>query len=264
MRQRVRLRLGLVAAALCVGAACALLPPRAGAADDPAALRADRAFVAAIVKADTGAVDKLVDPEFTWTDAAGKTFGRVQVLASLPKPIIADESAAKIASRSYGQVEIVQAHSGKANTLRLWVKRPEGWRLLVYQEVKLMDTAPTVTPGTGTTCDNPCKSLPYEAKSATEQEVLKVVYGAANRDGLSRFAHLGEIRRGRIRRSQFQQRQSAGQAGPHGGLGTQQNGGLCAGAGGGDATVRFSGRHHSGLASPAHSRQAAAYHTPVD
>ena len=173
MRQRVRLRLSLVVPALCLGAACALIAARAGAVDDPVALRADRAFVAAIVKADAGAVDKLVDPEFTWTDAAGKTFGRVQVLASLPKPIIVDESAAKIASRSYGQVEIVQAHSGKANALRLWVRRPEGWRLLVYQEVRLMDTAPTVTPGTGTTCDNPCKSLPYEAKSATEQEVLK-------------------------------------------------------------------------------------------
>lgn len=159
--------------ALCAGIASTFLAPRTDAADDPAALRADRVFVAAMAKADAGAVDKLLDPDFTWTDAAGKTFVRTQVVQSLPKPIIADESAAQIASRSYGQVEIVQAHSGRSNTLRLWAKRPEGWRLLVYQEAKLMDIAPTVTPGTGTTCDNPCKSLPYEPKSATEQEVLK-------------------------------------------------------------------------------------------
>jgi hypothetical protein len=159
--------------ALLVIVGSGLLVPYARAADDPAALRADRFFVAALAKSDKSALDKAVDPEFTWTDANGKTLTRMQVLESPPQPIISDQAKANIVSRSYGQVEIVQAHSGKANSLRLWVKRPEGWQLLVYQEVKLMDTAPSVTPGTGSTCDNPCKSLPYQPKSATEQEVLK-------------------------------------------------------------------------------------------
>jgi len=166
-------RYSLAMAVLCVGIASTILACPAAAADDPAVLRADRAFVAAITKADSGSVDSLADPEFTWTDAAGKTFTREQVLQAVPKPIIGDERAGQVTSRGYGQVEIVQAHAGKASIMRLWVKRPEGWRLLIYQEVKLMDSAPTVTPGTGATCDNPCKSLPYHAKSSTEQDVLK-------------------------------------------------------------------------------------------
>jgi hypothetical protein len=57
------------------------------------------------------------------------------------------------------------------HVLRVWVKRPAGWRALVYQEVKLLDAPPTVTPGAGKDCANPCKSLPFEAKTESDRAV---------------------------------------------------------------------------------------------
>ncbi len=51
-------------------------------------------------------------------------------------------------------------------------KRPAGWRLLVYQEVKSLDAPATVTPGAGKNCENPCGAVPYTPKTATEREVM--------------------------------------------------------------------------------------------
>jgi hypothetical protein len=146
--------------------------PDAGNHDEQAALAADASFVRAVAKADPTTLDHLLDADFTWTDANGQTFTRAQVLQQVPKPAIADESSTTIAKHNYGQVEAIQAHSGKNHVLRVWVKRPAGWRQLVYQEVRLMDTPPVATPGTGKTCENPCKAVPYQPKSQNERDVL--------------------------------------------------------------------------------------------
>jgi hypothetical protein len=143
-----------------------------GANDEQLVLRADRGFAQSVAKTDKGAVEKLIDTDFSWTDAAGKTFTRAEVLASLPKPSISDESGAEVNHRNYADVELIQAHSGRANILRIWVKRSSGWRLLVYQEATLLTGTPTPIPGTDETCDNPCKSLPYKPKNETERQVL--------------------------------------------------------------------------------------------
>ena len=55
--------------------------------------------------------------------------------------------------------------------MRVWVKRPEGWKAIVYQEVKSLDSAPAFTPGAGKNCDNPCKAIPFTAKTETERQV---------------------------------------------------------------------------------------------
>jgi hypothetical protein len=72
----------------------------------------------------------------------------------------------------YGQVEMIQAHRGREHILRVWVKRAAGWRQLVYQEVRLMDTEPVVAPGTGAACENPCKTVPYQPKSESERRAI--------------------------------------------------------------------------------------------
>jgi Domain of unknown function (DUF4440) len=86
--------------------------------------------------------------------------------------LIPNESSARMTAGNYGRVEMVQAHSGRDNILRIWVRRPAGWREIVYQEVRLRGTPPTVTPGTGKTCDNPCKTLPYVPKNDNERAIL--------------------------------------------------------------------------------------------
>jgi hypothetical protein len=145
--------------------------PGAASDEDAAVRKADHAFVEAVDKADKTALEHVLDADFTWTDAAGKTLTRAEVLVGVPKPGISDESGAQIVERNYGRVEMVQAHSGKANIMRLWAKRPAGWRILIYQEANLLDGSPVPT-GTAATCDNPCKTLPYTPKNDNERDVL--------------------------------------------------------------------------------------------
>jgi hypothetical protein len=143
------------------------------AADDQAALQADHAFVEAAAKADTSTLAQLLDTDLTWTDAAGRVLTRSEVLRHVPRPLIANQSKARITENDYGRVEMVQVHRGRDNVLRVWVRRPEGWRVIVYQEVRLRNTPPKITPSTGKTCDNPCKTLPYQPKNENERAVIK-------------------------------------------------------------------------------------------
>jgi hypothetical protein len=146
--------------------------PVFAATDEQAVIRADRSFVQEVAANRGADIEKLLDADFSWTDAAGKTLTRAEVLASPPQPSITDPSGVQRTVRNYGDVELIQAHRGRANILRIWVQRPAGWRLLVYQEATLLNRIPTPIAGTAESCDNPCKSLPYQAKNETERQVL--------------------------------------------------------------------------------------------
>jgi Domain of unknown function (DUF4440) len=150
--------------------------PAAGAqgqkeAFEQRALAADRAFVEAAAKSDAAALDSLLDARFTWTDASGKTLTRQEFLQQMPKPAITDPNAQNTA-HNYGSVESIQIHSDKDHALHVWVNRSNGWRLLVYQEVHLLDTPPTPTPGTRAACENPCKTMPFDPKTSNERDVI--------------------------------------------------------------------------------------------
>jgi hypothetical protein len=143
------------------------------AAPDPAMVDVDRAFALAISRGDKPALEKLLDPEFTWTDFHGKRVTRVEVLRDLPKSLIADQNGVQVREYGYGNIGDVQVNLGLAHVLRVWVKRPEGWRAIVYQEVKSLEAPPAFTPGAGKDCENPCKTVAYRPKNETEQEVIR-------------------------------------------------------------------------------------------
>jgi hypothetical protein len=138
------------------------------ATDYPGMMGADRAFVQAVAKADKPALKKLLDADFTWTDFEGKTQSRAEVLRDLPKPAAATE----LKPYTYGEIGDVQANLGRAHVLRVWVKRPGGWKAIVYQEVMSLDAPPSSTPGAGKDCENPCRSVAYEPKNETERQVI--------------------------------------------------------------------------------------------
>jgi hypothetical protein len=160
---------------------------------DKLALDADHKFHRVLKLGDKAALDKFLDADFTWTDADGKTLTRAQVLQEIPKPLIEFPDpdlqgvqgrsartpllAALVIYHNYGDLEAVQQYKQKDNILRIWVKRPAGWRLLIYQETRLMDTAPAPTVGTNKTCENPCKTVPYTPKSANEKAILASYMG---------------------------------------------------------------------------------------
>ncbi|PYR76704.1 MAG: hypothetical protein DMF87_17715 [Acidobacteria bacterium] len=132
---------------------------------------ADQTFVRGTVAGDATAVAAVLDQDFTWTDVNGRTLDAARVKQALPQPAIANEANAQIASYEYGSVAVVQANAGKLHTLRVWVKRPAGWRLLVYQEVKSLDaSAPaSAAPPAQSVCENPCGAVPYAPKTAVER-----------------------------------------------------------------------------------------------
>lgn len=97
----------------------------AAVADDAAVQQADHALVAALGKGDKAAAEKMFDTQLMWTNSAGDTFGRARVVAALPKPMLGDESVAKLSEKGYGpDLAAVQVANGKMHVLRIWAKRP--------------------------------------------------------------------------------------------------------------------------------------------
>src|SRR5260221_4735473 len=130
------------------------------------------AFVQAAAKGDAAAIGKMLDAEFTWTDADGKTLTREEVLRAVPKGALGDESGVELSERTYGQVGAGNVVRGKIHILRMWVQRPSGWRLLVYHEVKQLEQ-PNTSPGSGVKdCDNPCKMVPFKPANEAEAGII--------------------------------------------------------------------------------------------
>lgn len=189
----------LAAAALSAAMILFMLGPGArpaAAADDPAVLAADRDFVQAAAKSDAAALGKLLDTDFVWIDASGKKANRAQVLGSVPKLIINRQAPENRHDYDYGQVGVVETDSARLHVMRVWVKRPAGWRALVYQEVQSLDGPPKMTPSSSKECENPCKSVPYTPKTKTQRAVIEAYRGletsAMTHDAADWDAHTGE------------------------------------------------------------------------
>lgn len=166
--------LDILVVALCsVGLFLSATVRKTLAADrDQAVLQADHKFVQAASLANSSLLTRMLDEDFTWTDAAGKTLTLAEVLHSVPKPALGDETGVDFTERTYGEVGAITASRGKIHILRLWVQRPAGWRLLVYHEVKQLDQPSNVN-GTGVNdCENPCKGVPFKPANADEAAII--------------------------------------------------------------------------------------------
>ena len=135
-------------------AGCAFAADPDPAHPDQAMLAADKAFVDAANHSNRAARNALLDAGFT----------------STPKEWSHLLDAGK--AYTYGALGDVQANQGRMHQLRVWAKRTAGWKLIVYQEVLSLEAPPTVTPGAGKDCENPCKMVPYQPKNATEHAVI--------------------------------------------------------------------------------------------
>jgi hypothetical protein len=168
-------------------------------ADESAALQADREFVQAAAKGDTASVAKLLDADFTWTDADGKTQSRADVLGALPTPALGNEAGAHQQRQTRSQVEAIMADLDKIHVLRIWVKRGPAWRLLVYHEVALGQQQ-AGAPGPATSgladCENPCKTVPFKPKNEAEQAIIAswqaLETGVTNHDAEAWSPHIAE------------------------------------------------------------------------
>jgi ketosteroid isomerase-like protein len=150
---------------------------------DPIA--ADHSLTTAIAKSDEASAGKLLDPDFSWTDRTGKTRAKSEILSALRTLKADDDADIKIIDA--GQVVLIHGnhHIPAQNTavrfVRVWVKRPQAWQLLVYQETNKAEKNPEKRSGFGApsngapvACENPCKTVPYKPDTAAEQEVVSM------------------------------------------------------------------------------------------
>lgn len=169
-----RLATKTVLLSVCVGI-LGLMPGSLTAAykDADSVLQANLALEKAFQLGDKAEVERFLDLEFTWVDREGILHSKAEVLAELPQPVAVSGGEAQVTERVYGQVVVVQVHNGQAHTIRVWVKRSEGWKVLHVGEI-IQPTKPDAGgPGIETPCINPCTIIPFKPKSAAEQAVLK-------------------------------------------------------------------------------------------
>src|SRR5713101_4283927 len=168
LQRRLRaIRIYLVAAAIVAGAAGELF----AADDEQVVLQSDQALVRAMGSGDRGGTDRLLDADFTWITSEGKLQTRAQVLENLPGVANAEIEAQ---ARVYGRSAIVQANRGRVQVLRIWVKRPSGWRALLYQEVTLAVKSELAASGAESgDCENPCKTIPFQPETEAEKEAIR-------------------------------------------------------------------------------------------
>ena len=161
-----------------------LLHPVATQAQNEVQL-ADHAFTAAIINADQTMIAQWLDPDFTWTDRAGKTHLKIEVLSSLAS--LARDADDEVHILDAGQAVLIRgshrlpSQNVSVRFVRIWVRRPEAWHLLIYQETNKAEKNPQKRSGFGApsngapvACENPCKTIPFKTDDPTEQEVASM------------------------------------------------------------------------------------------
>jgi hypothetical protein len=149
---------------------CGLLA--AGTAQAQGMIDADHAFVQAVAASDLRALERLLDTDFTWTDFNGQMQTKPEFLRNLPPVLNRAREQAELRHYTYGEIGDVQENYGRMHLLRVWIKRPDGWKAIVYQEVMSLDAPPSFAPGAGKDCENPCTTIPYQPKNETERQVV--------------------------------------------------------------------------------------------
>jgi hypothetical protein len=139
------------------------------AADSASLLQADKAFVQALVHKDASTAANVLSADFAWIDSGGKRLTRASVLQSFPTVANADVEPQV---RVYGDTAVVRVNRGRMNVLRVWVKRAEGWRALLYQEVLQVEKSEPPAGKTSVECVNPCKTIPFEPQTANEKAAI--------------------------------------------------------------------------------------------
>jgi hypothetical protein len=139
--------------------------------DARAVLQGDHALMQAFAGTDTAGVDQLLDKDFVWIDSNGRIQTRAQVLEHLPTPA---NAGVEVQERTYGESAVVRANQGRVQVVRVWAKRGLGWKVVLYQEVTLaLKSEPPWGSGKeASDCENPCKKIPFQPETPSEQEVI--------------------------------------------------------------------------------------------
>jgi hypothetical protein len=110
----------------------------------------------------------LIDDDFTWIDARGARFDKSDALPTSP---LGNEHGLVPRIERYAGTTTVMADRERMFVLRVWTKRAQGWRLIVWHEVSQRNPPAGHASGRAD-WDNPCRTLPYTPKSPDESDCL--------------------------------------------------------------------------------------------
>ena len=165
--------LALILGAVSAAVLTAQTKPAAG---DDAVMQADHALVNALEKGDIAAINKLLDPDFSWIDTDGIMWAREDALRAGLKPLVPVAADVKYTEHKYGKVVWIQDNQDNKYAAHFWVQRPSGWKLLHTNEIAARPAQPGengVRPDFDVPCLNPCKEVPYKPISASEKAALE-------------------------------------------------------------------------------------------
>jgi hypothetical protein len=147
-----------------------LLLPAASlrAADSSSLLQADKAFVQALAQKEAVAANFLA-VDFSWIDSSGKRLTRATTLQTFPAVANTDVEPQV---RMYGNAAVVRVNRGKVNVMRVWVEQPEGWHIVLYQEVTQVEKSEPAGGTASGDCVNPCKEIPYRPQTDSEKAAI--------------------------------------------------------------------------------------------
>jgi hypothetical protein len=164
--------LALLASAVLCFSACGSQP---APVQQETAQQADSDWLAA-VPGNTAAASALLDEQFEWTDSRGQTRARDEVLANLPALAANLQGQSNAKWYAYDQLEVVTGERPGARFMRVWARRPQGWRLFTVIETPIVTgTVPPFsipTGGQSLDCDNPCRNIPFDPETPAQQEML--------------------------------------------------------------------------------------------
>ena len=114
----------------------------------------------------------LLDPEFEWTNSAGRTRTGPESLEVVADLLADMQGETDVQTYDYGRVSVITSARPEARMMRVWGLRPDGWRALgVISTALATGTTPFAATGSDVAgdCDNPCRTMPYGPTTETEK-----------------------------------------------------------------------------------------------
>lgn len=139
---------------------------------------ADQAFMKAITDRDQAAVANALDPHFEFTNTQGRTFTETEVAQHTPEVTTDAPDPTKVHAYNYGEVGYIQGIAAHAWFLRVWVRRPDGWKIFNYIETAIGPHLPLAPAGGD--CVNPCRTIPYTPTTTMDKQILDAWQHAKN------------------------------------------------------------------------------------
>jgi hypothetical protein len=165
--------LGIVFVGLASCVTCSLASD--GGSAETSALQADKMLTEGLAKGDRGQVSSLLDSNFSWINADGRTRTKAESLQNVDEFSADSKGDMEVQTHNFGDVErVLGTHHGE-RFVRLWVKRPVGWRAFIILETTIPDEGYSNRPSrpNGNDCENPCRELPYKPMTAGQQAAMK-------------------------------------------------------------------------------------------